>query len=140
MNSQYFCDVGLEATKRAVIAITGESGIECMIIHMDNRKGHYWAKMTERLEEFEPTGLFHPPYSPEISPCDFWFFVWSKNEMRGQQFRGLDDVRVFLSDLWRNLDLSRLILVYHEWITRLEQAIAMNGDDDFKSAIKIGSY
>jgi hypothetical protein len=74
------------------------------------------------------TRLPHPAYSPDISPCDFWFFGWTKNEMQGKQFQGPDEVRIFLSDLWRDLDQNTLISVYHEWIARLEQVILMNGE------------
>jgi hypothetical protein len=40
MNSRYFCNVILKAAKRAVTAITGDSGIERMIIPPDNCKPH----------------------------------------------------------------------------------------------------
>jgi hypothetical protein len=128
MNSQYFCDVVLGEAKRAVTTIAGESGIELMKIHMDNCKVHNSAKTTERLDEFQITRLPHPAYSRDISPCDFWFFGWTKNELQGKQFQGPDEVRIFLSDLWRDLEQNTLISVYHEWIARLEQVILMNGE------------
>ena len=127
MNSHYFCDTILEGTNKAVASFPEKSGMEGMMIHLDNCKVHNSRKTTERLDAFQVTRLPHPPYSPDISPCDFWFFGWSKNEMRGRRFHGPDDVRKFLSDLWQNLDSSTLISVYNQWIKRLEQVIAMNG-------------
>jgi hypothetical protein len=79
------------------------------------------------LEEVQVTRLSHPPYSPDISPGYFWFFGWSKDAMKGQQFQGPEDIRTFLVDLWRGLDPGTLISVYEQWIARLEQMIAMNG-------------
>jgi hypothetical protein len=68
MNSQYIRDVVLEEAGRAVIAITKESGIEERMIHMNNCKVHNYAKVRNRLEEFQVTQLAHPAYSLDISP------------------------------------------------------------------------
>jgi histone-lysine N-methyltransferase SETMAR len=129
MNSQYFSDVVLEQAKRAVTALTGKSGPMTMdMINMDNCQSLNSPKTIERLQEFQVTRLPHPPHSPDISPCDFWFFSSSKTEMRGQRFQASDDVRTFLSDLSRYLGSDTFISVYHEWIARLEQVIAMGGE------------
>jgi hypothetical protein len=36
MNSQYFCDVVVEEAQRSLIAMMGKSGIEGMMMQMDN--------------------------------------------------------------------------------------------------------
>jgi hypothetical protein len=51
MNIHYFSAVGFEEAKRAVTAITGENGIEGIIILMDDWKVHNPAQTTERAEE-----------------------------------------------------------------------------------------
>jgi hypothetical protein len=33
------------------------------------------------------TPLEHPPYSPDLTPCDFWAFPIIKRELRGKKFR-----------------------------------------------------
>jgi hypothetical protein len=33
------------------------------------------------------TPLKHPPYSPDLAPCDFWAFSTMKRELRGKKFR-----------------------------------------------------
>jgi hypothetical protein len=128
MKSQYFCDVVLETAQRSVRAITGKSGIEGMMIHMDTCKGHNSASTTQRLEAFQVIRLADPPCSPDISPCDSWFFGWSKDMMKGHQFQSLDDVQAFLVDLSSNSDQSTLISIYNGWTARLEEGIATNGE------------
>jgi hypothetical protein len=34
----------------------------------------------------------HPPYSPDISPCDFDLFPKLKNTYRGRKFHDLDEL------------------------------------------------
>jgi hypothetical protein len=123
-----------------VTAITGKSGIEGMMIHMDNCKVHNSAKTTQRLEESQVIRFAHPAYSADISPCAFWFFGWSKDMMKGYQFQSADDVQAFLVDLSSHLDQSTLLSVYEGWITRLEEVIATNGESCSKEAIEILLY
>jgi hypothetical protein len=33
------------------------------------------------------TPLEHPPYSPDLAPCDFWTFPTMKRELQGKKFR-----------------------------------------------------
>jgi hypothetical protein len=38
----------------------------------------------DALTEIGGTPLKHPPYSPDLTPCDFWEFSTTKLELRGQ--------------------------------------------------------
>jgi len=38
----------------------------------------------DALTEIGGTPLEHPPYSPDLAPCDFWAFPSMKRELRGQ--------------------------------------------------------
>jgi histone-lysine N-methyltransferase SETMAR len=98
------------------------------MIDMETCEDDNSAKTTKRLEEFQVTQLPHPPYSPDISPCDFCLFDRSENETRGPPFQASDDVRTVLSDLWGKLGSNTLISVYHESIAKLEQMMAMNAE------------
>jgi histone-lysine N-methyltransferase SETMAR len=41
----------------------------------------------DALTEVGGTPLEHPPYSPDLAPCDFWAFQTVKREIRGKKFR-----------------------------------------------------
>jgi hypothetical protein len=53
-------DIVLKRTKCAVIAITGKSGIERMLIHLGDLQGHNSTRTMERLDEFYVTLLPDP--------------------------------------------------------------------------------
>jgi hypothetical protein len=38
------------------------------------------------------TEMDHPPYSPDIAPCDFWLFPKLKNALKGQKFADLSNI------------------------------------------------
>jgi histone-lysine N-methyltransferase SETMAR len=93
---------------------------------------HNLAKTMKGLEEFRLMDLPHPPYSPDISPCDLGFFGRNKDVMQGHTFHGIHHMRAYKLDLLHNVDPSTLISVYHEGIERLEHAMVMNGEYYFK--------
>ena len=37
----------------------------------------------------------HPPYSPDLAPCDWFLFPSVKSHMTGEQFQNAEDVRAF---------------------------------------------
>jgi hypothetical protein len=123
LNSQYFCDVVFQETREALTSIPEKSGIGGMMIHSDNCQLHNSGRTTLEFQDFQVTRLPQPLYFPAISPCDFWFFGWSKEQMRGHEFHGADEVRSFLLNLWESLDQNSIISVSCEWIERLQQVI-----------------
>ena len=36
----------------------------------------------------------HPPYSPDLAPCDFWLFPKVKITMKGKRFESIQDIEV----------------------------------------------
>jgi hypothetical protein len=50
-------------------------------VHMDNSTCHNGSKVASKFEKYHIFRLPHPPYSPEISPCDYWLFGLLKGIM-----------------------------------------------------------
>ena len=45
----------------------------------------------------------HPPYSPELAPCDFWLFPKLKSALKGQRFADLSDIQRNVKTLLRGI-------------------------------------
>ena len=52
----------------------------------DNALAHKSATVQEYLKESGLDVLDHPPYSPDLSPCDFWLFPRLKEMLAGHRF------------------------------------------------------
>jgi hypothetical protein len=39
-----------------------------------------------------------PPYSLDLSPCDFFLFHWLKNHLKGRHFGTLDNIQMSITD------------------------------------------
>ncbi len=61
------------------------------ILH-DNAPGHT-ANKTVAMMETEMYEVLHPPYSPDLAPCDFWLFPYLKAKIRGTHFNTVADLQ-----------------------------------------------
>ena len=54
------------------------------MLHHDNAAPHKAGIATEYL-------LPHPPYSPDLAPCDFYLFPKIKQELSGRSFDSIEN-------------------------------------------------
>jgi len=56
------------------------------ILHHDNAPAHRAVTTNEFLAKHDLSSLPHPPYSPDLAPCDFFLFPQLKKTMKGRRF------------------------------------------------------
>ena len=60
--------------------------VRCIKLRHDNAPAHKSATVQKYLKESGLDVLDHPPYSPDLSPCDFWLFPRLKEMLAGHRF------------------------------------------------------
>jgi transposase len=76
------------------------------VLHHDNVPAHTSLVVRQFLASKNMTGIPHPPYSPVLTPCDFFLFPKMKFRLKGYRLQktlsrvvSLDDaIHDFLSD------------------------------------------
>jgi histone-lysine N-methyltransferase SETMAR len=86
---------------------------------MDNSMCHNGAKITEKLEKRHITRAPHPPYSPNLSPCDFWFFGILKQKMKERIFQSEKQILAAITESWDELTFEDVQGVFHNSMERL---------------------
>jgi hypothetical protein len=90
-----------------------------VFVHMHYSKSHEGGKIQGK---FDMKGLVRaprPPYSPDLSPCDFWFFGMAKGKMKDREFHAIQDIHRRLTEIWNDLTFEDLQSVFLEWKIRL---------------------
>jgi histone-lysine N-methyltransferase SETMAR len=128
VDSYYLYSTVLEGVKAGALAGTQNATLRDFHIHMENCKVHNSKLTRGNLDEIRPIRWDHPLYSPDIAPSDFWFFGWSKGEMKGQTFSSREAVKIFLLEMWGRMDSGQLFSLFNEWMKRLEYVIESEGD------------
>ena len=64
-----------------------------MLFHHDNAPSHRASTTQETIDRRSIEVLGHPPYSPDLAPCDFFLFPTLKKILRGRHFDDVADLQ-----------------------------------------------
>jgi histone-lysine N-methyltransferase SETMAR len=97
-------------------------------LHMDNSMCHNGRMVTEQIDTLKLDRVPHPPYSPDLSPCDFWLFGMLKHKIEDRVFRTTEEIVATVRKVWSEVTLAELQSVFRNWIQRLEYVIDHGGE------------
>ena len=120
-DSEFVCETvlpGLELAVKTTRPVLGLSGVS---LHWDNARPHKSAAL--RIKELQ-----HPPYSPDLAPCDFFLFGYLKNKIQGRHFRDENEIRSAITELFDEIQQTTLEDVFVRWKERLESVIENGGE------------
>ena len=63
------------------------------ILHQDNDPAHNALSVKTFLANHNIPILDHPPYSPDLAPCDFFLFTKVKSALKGTRFESVEAVK-----------------------------------------------
>jgi histone-lysine N-methyltransferase SETMAR len=91
-----------------------------LLLH-DNAPAHRSVLVQEELAKQQVTILPHPPYSLDLTPCDFFFFPCLKEKLSGHQFQSAKEIvtatREAIWDLPANIFQQCFQELYQCWQT-----------------------
>ena len=64
-----------------------------IFFHHDNAPAHTAKTVTTILGDFRWEILSHPPYSPDLAPCDFFLFPKLKKHLKGTTFQSINEAK-----------------------------------------------
>ena len=89
----------------------------------DNAPAHSAFSIQRFLTEKKMSVLQHPPYSPDLAPCDFFLFP----SYFFSYFQTVDDVKMKTAELLKGLNESDWQHCFQEWQRRMQQYIDVEG-------------
>lgn len=97
INSDVYCET-LRSLRRSIKnKRPGLLTVGVVLLH-DNARPHVSRVTHAELAKFRWERLDHPPYSPDMSPCDFHVFGPLKKHLKGRQFNSDDEVKDAVKD------------------------------------------
>ena len=64
----------------------------------------------------------HPPYSPDLAPCDFWLFPKLSEILAGIHFQRVHDLARINSEMM-SIPVSEYSECFVKWMTRLQKCV-----------------
>ncbi len=97
------------------------------LLHDDNASPH---KSVPTLQFEQRTGIErvpHPPYSPDLAPCDFFLFPYLKKQLRGRQFQDLLTLTEAVDQIIGSIPSATWSKVYTDWVARAHKSVTFGG-------------
>ena len=100
VNAQHYSQT-LTTLRQAIKSKRPGKPTRGVILLHDNARPHTAKTITSLWQKFEWDVLCHPPYSPDLSPCDYAIFGPIKKAPRGKRFTSDDDVKQYVRNFTR---------------------------------------
>lgn len=128
VTARWYTEVCLPQVLQVLKDRRPKSGIGSFILHHDNASSHTAKLTVDFLEEEHVKLLGHPPYSPDLAPCDFFLFPKIKNKIKGIRFSSPDEAAAAYLEAVRALSTEDWKNCFSEWINRMKLCVQANGE------------
>jgi len=98
------------------------------MLHHDNAPCHTAISVNEFLAKKVISVVPQPPYSPDLSPCEFFLFPKLKFHLKGRHFGTVDNIQNVVTEQLRALIHEDFQHCYREWEQRLRRCVASQGN------------
>ncbi|CAH1990240.1 unnamed protein product [Acanthoscelides obtectus] len=99
-----------------------------IILHQDNASSHTAQKTRQYLTEENVELLDDPPYSPDLSPIDFFTSPKIKNRLRGQRFQSPEEAVDAFKNAVLDLPSNEWNKCFENWFERMQMYINLRGE------------
>lgn len=128
MTSAHYVGTVLPKVFQAVEEQRPTTGTRNVMLLHDNASCHKSRATTLYLEERNVPVLPHPPYSPDLSPCDYWLFPVLKDRLAGHRFRRIQDMARAVNSELRGIPPEDYRAAIQNYPKRLKMCIRYHGE------------
>lgn len=96
-------------------------------LHHDNARPHVATSVQQYLSKCNIKIMPHPPYSPDLAPCDFWLFPTLKEKLRGRKFNTDSEVISAVEGSLKQLPEKGFSTCFEKWVERWDRCISSDG-------------
>ena len=93
LNKEYYVEVLREFKKRCCRERPALLKSGQWHFYQDNAPVHNSNPVTDYLTKMGIKTVPHPPYSPDLAPCDFWLFPKLKENLRGCHYETIEEMK-----------------------------------------------
>jgi histone-lysine N-methyltransferase SETMAR len=91
------------------------------VFHHDNTPAHKALSVKKYLAKRNIPVMEHPPYSPDLSPSDFFLFPKIKSALKGTRFEFVDAVKAKATQLLKSITQDELQHCFQQRKIRMER-------------------
>jgi len=124
---QFYYREILERLRKRVVRV-GPSIADNWMLHHDNTPCHTAISVIEFLAKKGIPVVPQPPYSPDLSPCDFFLFPKLKFHLKGRHYGTVENIEKAVTDELTAIPVRDYQRCYEEWEPCLRRCVASQGN------------
>jgi hypothetical protein len=97
-------------------------------VPMDNSMCRNRPNVTAKIKKNHVFRMLHPPYSPEVRPCDFWLFEMLRQILNDRKFSSSDEIEDAIAQVWNGLTFDDVQSFFRDWIRRFTWVAENDGE------------
>ncbi len=97
------------------------------LLHMDNAPAHRSILVQGLLQQTHWNTMKHPPYSPDLSPADFFLFPYLKRRLQGVHYESIAALVISIEDELGQITSQQWTDCFDDWIRRSKRCIEFQG-------------
>lgn len=95
--------------------------------HQDNAPCHKSTLVTSWMADRGMKVVQHPPYSPDLAPCDFFLFPRMKNNLKGTRFKSTQELKEASRKYLQGLLKKDFQEAFQDWERRMKKCVDAKG-------------
>lgn len=99
-----------------------------VIFLQDNAKPHTARQTRQKIDDMDWELLEHPPYSPDISPSDYYLFRSLEHWLRGKKFTTIEEMQESLTKFFESKDRNWYRRGIYQLEEQWQKVIESNGE------------
>lgn len=127
VTAQWYCEVCLPEVFNKLEEERPTAGLRGILLHHDNAPAHTAAKTLDFLHERGVQLVTHPPYSPDLAPCDFALFPELKKHLRGKRFESEKAAVAAMNEVLDDMPKTVFQDCFEKWFWRMHKCIGARG-------------
>jgi len=107
--------------------MSGRKTVRDVMLHHDNAAPHTAQTVTKYLKQERVVTLPHPPYSPDLAPCDFFLFPKIKRELKNRKYDKVENLARAVQAITSSIPKEEYQESFEDWRRRLQLCIDKDG-------------
>ena len=126
ISAQSYIEYCLKPVVSAIEKQRPTSGTKNMKILHDNAKPHVAKVVQEYLNNEGIAIIDHPPYSPDLAPCDFWLF--SKIKQHLTDHKDVQSLKKQITEIVNAIPKDEWLKTFEKYLERMQLCIDNKGE------------
>jgi hypothetical protein len=127
-NAQFFTETVLPSIEKKLAEYHPKLRTTATHLHIDNAKACTSEMSIEKIEGLGFILVPQPPYSPDLTPCDFFLFRYLKEHFEGKHVTREDQVIAAVREVFDKIPLQTFQNVTDDWQYRSRRCIQVGGE------------